>query len=103
MRLRSSHFVFVVVLLCSVQIRDNFTLQLVNGEVSRRSNGASQRHGIAALPTSEAGPHTGSTSHLAVPTRLDPAGWTAYRVAWAMPLPASAAAAVSNHTSLLRA
>jgi hypothetical protein len=103
MRLRSSHFVFVVVLLCSVQIRDNFTLQLVNGEVSRRSSGASQRHGITALPASAAVTHGGSTTRLTVPTRLDPAGWTAYRVAWTMPLPAHAAAAVSNHTSLLRA
>jgi hypothetical protein len=103
MRLRSSHFVFVVVLLCSVQIRDNFTLQFVNGEVSRRSNGASQRHGITALPAAEVGPHGDSSSHLTVVTRLDPAGWTAYRVAWTMPLPAHAAAAITNHTSLLHA
>jgi hypothetical protein len=103
MRLRSSHFVFVVVLLCSVQVRDTFSLQLVNGEVSRRTNGASQRHGITALPATEAGPHGDSITRLAVPTRLNPAGWTAYRVAWTMRRPAHAAAAVSNHTSLLRA
>ena len=103
MRLRSSHFVFVVVLLCSVQLKDNFTLQLVNGEISRRSNGASQRHGITALPASAAVTHGGSTARLTVPTRLNPAGRTASRVAWTMPLPAHAAAAVSNHTSLLRA
>ena len=103
MRRRSSHLVFVVLLLCSVQLRDNFTLQLVNGEVVRRSNGTSQRHGVAALPTGEVVTHTGSTARLTVPTRLNPAGRTAYRVAWAMPLPAHAAAAVSNHTSLLRA
>ena len=103
MRLRSSHFVFVVVLLCSVQLKDNFTLQLVNGEVSRRSSAASQRRGITALPAGEAGPHGDSTGRLAIPTRLKPAGRTASRVAWTMPLPAHAAAAVSNHTSLLRA
>jgi hypothetical protein len=102
MRLRSSHFVFVVVLLCSVQLKDNFTLQLVNGEISRRSNGASQRHSITALPVSEAVTHV-STGHLVVSASPDSAGWTAYRAAWTMPLPAHAAAAVSNHTSLLRA
>jgi hypothetical protein len=103
MRRRSSHLVFVVLLLCSVQLRDNFTLQLVNGEVTRRANGGSQRHGIAALPTSEVVAHTGSSTHLTMPTRLDSAGWTAHRTVWAMRRPASAAAAVSNHTSLLRA
>jgi hypothetical protein len=103
MRLRSSHFVFVVVLLCSVQLKDDFTLQLVNGEISRRSNGASQRRGITALPAGEAVALGGSTGHIAVPTRLDSAGWTAYRVVWTMRRPAHAATAVSNHTSLLRA
>jgi hypothetical protein len=103
MRRRSSHLVFVVLLLCSVQLRDNFTLQLVNGEVVRRSNGTSQRHGVAALPAGEAVSHTGSTDRLTIPTRLDSAGWTAHRTVWTMRLPASAAAAVSNHTSLLRA
>jgi hypothetical protein len=103
MRLRPSHFVFVVVLLCSVQVRENLTFQIVKGEVSRRSNSASQRHGITALPASEAGPHGDSTSHLIVPTRLNSAGQTAHRIAWTMRRPASAAAAISNHTSLLRA
>jgi hypothetical protein len=103
MRRRSSHLVFVVLLLCSVQLRDNFTLQLVNGEVVRRSNGASQRHGGTAIPTGEVVTHTGSAALLVMPTRLDSAGWTAHRTVWSMRLPASAAAAVSNHTGLLRA
>jgi hypothetical protein len=103
MRRRSSHIVFVMLLLCSVQLRDNFTLQLANGESVRRSSGTSQRRGIAALPTSEVVAHTGSSTRLIVPTRLDSAGWTAHRTVWTMRRPASAAAAVSNHTSLLRA
>jgi hypothetical protein len=103
MRRRSSHLVFLVLLACSIQLRDDFTLQLVNGEVIRRSSSASQRHGIAALPSSEVTAHTGITDRLTMPTRLDSAGWTAHRTVWTMRRPASAAAAVSNHTSLLRA
>ena len=102
MRLRSSHFVFVVLLLCSVQLKDNFTLQLVNGEVVAPINGTSQRHGIAALPASEVVAH-GSAGLL-----IDPALWTRpggqlIAQPGPCPLPARAAAAVSNHTSLLRA
>jgi hypothetical protein len=99
---RSSHLVFFVVLLCSVQLSEDFTLQLAHGQVTHRSSAGSQRHGMAALPAHQVIAQTGADSRLAMPTRLDSAGWTAYRAAWTMPLPAHAAAAVSNHTSLLR-
>ena len=102
MRRRSSHLVFVVLLLCSVQLSDDFTLRLANGTISRRSNGASQRR-ISALPASEVITHGSSTSHLAVTTRLDPAAWTAHRTPWTMRRPARAAASISHHTGLLRA
>ena len=103
MRLRSSHLVFMVLLLCSVQLRDDFTLQLVNEGISRRPNGASQRNGAATAPVRHIVTHTGSTSHLVLPIRLDSARWTAHRTVWTMRRPASAATAVSHHTSLLRA
>jgi len=93
----------MVLLLCSVQMRDDFTLQLVNDGISRRPNGASQRNGAASLPAREIVTHAGNTSPIIVPTRLDSAGWTAHRAVWTMRRPARAAAAVSNHTSLLRA
>ncbi|CAN5479807.1 hypothetical protein BH10ACI4_BH10ACI4_17670 [soil metagenome] len=103
MRLRSTHLVFMVLLLCSVQLRDDFTLQLVNDGIARRPNGASQRNGGTALPVREIVTRDGSTSHIIVPTRLDSAGWTAHRTVWTMRRPARAAASVSNHTSMLRA
>jgi hypothetical protein len=103
MRRRSSHLVFLVLLACSVQLRDDFTLQLANGHAYRRSSSASQRHGAAALPANQVVAHTGNASHLAIPTRLDPAGWTAHRTVWTMPRPAHAAAAINHHTGLLRA
>jgi len=103
MRLRSSHLVFMVLLLCSVQLRDDFTLQLVNEGISRRPNGASQRKNAAATPVQQIVPHAGNTSHLILATRLDSAKWTAHRAVWTMRRPASAATAISHHTSLLRA
>ena len=103
MRRRSFHLVFLVLLLGSVQLSEDFTLQLANGEVCLRSNGASQRRGMAALPANQVVAQGGDTGHLAMPTRLDPAGWTAHRTVWTMPRPAQAATAVANHTSLLRA
>ncbi len=103
MRRRSFHLVFLVLLLGSVQLSEDFTLQLANGEVCRRSSNAQQRYGITALPANQVVAHTGDTSHLAVPTSLDQAAWTAHRTVWTMRRPASAAAAVNNHTSLLRA
>ena len=102
MRSRSSHLVFLVMLACSVQLSEDFTLQLASGQVYRRATAAPQRHGIAALPAHQAVAQSGDT-HLAMPTRLDPSGWTAHRTAWTMPRPASAAAAVSYHTGLLHA
>jgi hypothetical protein len=103
MRRRSSHLVFLVLLACSVQLRDDLTLQLANGQVYRRSSSASQRHGMTALPANQTVAQGGNTSHLAVPTSLDPASWTAHRTVWTMRRPARAATAVNNHTSLLRA
>jgi hypothetical protein len=103
MRRRSSHLVFLVMLACSVQLSEDFTLQLANGQVYRRATAAPQRHGIAALPAHQSVAQAGTDTHLAMPTRLDPAGWTAHRTVWTMPRPASAAAAVSYYTGLLRA
>ena len=93
----------MVLLLCSVQLRDDFTLQLVNEGVSRRPNGASQRNGATTTPARQIVTHAGNTSPIIVPTRLDSSGWTAHRAVWTMRRPARAAAAVSNYTSLLRA
>jgi hypothetical protein len=100
MRRRSSHLVFLVMLACSVRLSEDFTLQLAHGQVYRRATAAPLRHGITALPVHQA---VVADSHLAMPTQLDPSGWTAHRTVWTMPRPASAAAAVSYHTGLLRA
>jgi hypothetical protein len=93
----------MVLLLCSVQLRDDFTLHLVNDGISRRPSGSSQRNGAATASVRLIVTHTGNTSHLILPVRLDSARWTAHRTVWTMRRPASAATAVSYHTSLLRA
>src|SRR5215472_15702865 len=103
MRRRSSHLVFLVMLACSVRLSEDFTLQLANGKVYRRTAVAAQRHNITALPAHQAVAQLGADSHLAMPTQLDPSGWTAHRTVWTMPRPVSAAASVSYYTGLLRA
>ena len=102
MRRRSSHLVFLVMLACSVRLSEDFTLQLAHGQVYRRATTA-PRNSISALPAQQAVAQAGADSHLAMPTQLDPSGWTAHRTVWTMPRPASAAASVSYHTGLLRA
>src|ERR1700761_998459 len=103
MRRRSSHFVFLVLLLCSVQLSEDFTLKLANGQVQRRASAAPLRHGIASLPAHQVIAQAGADIHLTMPTQLDPAGWTAHRTVWTMSRPASAAASINWHTGLLRA
>jgi hypothetical protein len=103
MRRRSSHLVFLVVLLCSVQLSEDFTLQIADGQIHRRSSAAPLRHSIAALPAHQVVVQAGTDSHLVMPTQLDPSGWTTHRTVWTMPRPASAAASVNHHTGLLRA
>lgn len=102
MRRHSSHLVFFVMLLCSVQVSEGFALQLADGAITRRAIGASQRR-VAALAVRPIVAREGSASHVAVTTSLNPAARTAHRTVWIMRRPARAAAAVNNHTSLLRA
>ena len=102
MRRRSSHLVFLVMLLCSVQVSENFALQLADSAVTRRAIGASQRR-VAALAARPIVAREAIASRLSETTSLNPAARTAHRTVWIMRRPARAAAAVNNHTSLLRA
>lgn len=97
MRLRSSHFVFVLLLLCSVQIRDERTLLLLAGHPATRAGASTQRAEAAAAHQTA---HHRATARLAAPVVLDTPSRANPRP---MPHPALQAAAIAVHTSLLRA
>jgi hypothetical protein len=103
MRLRSSHLVFLVLLLCSVQLREDFTLQFVEGAIAGRSGTSAQRHDTASAAQRHLVPHPAFHPRIQVVTTLDAAARTAHQAAWPVPQPARAAAEVTTRTSLRRA
>jgi hypothetical protein len=102
MRLRSSQFVFLMLLVCSVQIRQEYALQLITDAISGRTASPSQTGEVAARSAKPS--HSLASQpreHIAV--RLAPAARAAHRTAWTMPHPASASSAVASFTGFLRA
>lgn len=100
MRLRSSQIVFLLLIACSVQIREERALRWVEHAVSGNSvcsfalrETASQ----AAQPESPAG------AGLLVPLGLAPADLSAQREPWTMRHPASDSTSVVACTGLFRA
>jgi hypothetical protein len=102
MRLRSSQLVFLMLLVCSVQIRQEYALQLMADAISGRSVNTAQQNETrtaSAAPRNKAVPHGSPLESLILPA--DAVAST--RTPWAMPHPASASTAVASHTSLIRA
>lgn len=103
MRLRSPQFVFLLLLVCSVQHREKCALQLMGGAHAGLASNDQQYYDIdpaIALPNRSA---SLSADQPAPETRLDPAALRAHSTPWAMRRPALASAAVSSFTGFLRA
>lgn len=97
MRLRSSQFVFLLLLACSVQLGETPGLRLM----ARSSLTLAEFHEIAAA---------NNAPHQALPVdrhakviSLDPQAVALERTPWRMPHPASASTAIVSFTGLLRA
>ncbi len=103
MRLRSSQFVFLLLLVCSVQGRDGYALHLTADAVSGPTS-TELRHDKT---TSVAAPLSFPASRPAkLPppeTRLDAASLAAHSAPWSMRCPALESAAVSSFTGFRRA
>ena len=103
MRLRSSQFVFLLLLVCSVQIREEYASNLMADAIAGRATLAAQHREAASAP---AEPSDGLNLHLARPAqaiRLSPAAVAAHRAVWSMARPALSTTATISHTSFLRA
>ncbi len=103
MRLRSSQFVFLLLLVCSVQNRDVIALHLGAGEVSGSSTGELQQRNVASAAAEQhlPSPLAGDLFPREVP--LDAASRAAQATPWSMRRPAMDSAAVSSFTGFLRA
>jgi len=107
MRLRSSQFVFLLLLACSAQMCDVYASQLL----AQANDGAVQSQ-TPALATARTDP-SADASRLSRPAarltragvafNLDPAARAAHRVVWTMRRPASHSVAVTRFTGFLRA
>ena len=102
MRLRSSQFVFLMLLLCSVQIRQEYALQLITDAISGHSDASAPQREVIRNPGRAFLPSAASASDRQASLSLSPQAIAAERTAWTMPHPASASAAVSRYTGLLR-
>jgi len=102
MRLRSSHLVLLMLLVCSVQIRQEYAVQLIADAIAGRTTTASQAREVAAKSAKPTHSLTSLQRDKASAT-LPPAARAAYRATWTMTYPASASTAVASFTGLLRA
>ena len=99
MRLRSTQFVFLLLLLCSVQLGEDYTRLLSAEAPALLSATTSSSEGTRATlrTAAPAYPRTPSAAQNPV------ASYSTQHRRPAMTSPAASAAAVQNHTSLLRA
>ena len=102
MRLRSSHLVLLMLLVCSVQIRQEYAVQLLADAISGRTATSSQVREVAAKSAKQTHSLTSQQRDKASAT-LSPAALAAHRAIWTMRYPASASTAVASFTGLLRA
>ena len=102
MRLRSSQFVFLMLLLCSVQIRQEYALQLITDAISGHSDAPAPQREVIRNPGQAFLPSASVVSDRQGSLGLPPQAIAAESVNWAMPHPAFASAAVSSYTGLLR-
>jgi hypothetical protein len=97
MRLHSSQFVFLLLLACSLQVREDRALRMMAtqtraavqlGEAALANAGVSQRR---------------AGERVAITTGLDARELSTERTVWTMPHPAAASASVNSFTGMLRA
>jgi hypothetical protein len=103
MRLRSSQFVFLMLLVCSVQVREEYALHMMTGVVSGRIAGATHLRETAAAYAKPDHLLRRLIQSPAQPTQLDSASAAAHRAPWTMRNPALEATALVSFTSFLRA
>ncbi len=103
MRLRSSQFVFLMLLVCSVQIREEYALNLMAGVVSGRAAGGSQLREVTSISAKSDELLNASTESAARPTQLDSSALAAHRIPWSMRSPALEASELASFTGFLRA
>ena len=101
MRLRSSQFVFLLLLVCSVQVTEQYTLNMIAATASGSPVASQQRREVVS---SAAMQHLPPILRIArsLPTGLDSAFQATDGAPQGMQRPASEAAAVSSYTSFQR-
>ena len=102
MRLRSSRFVFLLLLVCSVQGREEYALRLVADAVSGHTCHQQGRRDLDRPIAPRICPASLEPHSRALHTRLDAASLTAHTTPWSMRRPALEAAAVSSFTGFVR-
>jgi hypothetical protein len=103
MRLRSSQFVFLVLLICSVQVREECAWHLRDRATSSRSASAAQQRDAASTTARQLSKLHLELERLTPTTRLTPEAEELHRAVWTMPSPAQGSTAIARHTSFLRA
>jgi hypothetical protein len=103
MRLRSSQFVFLMLLICSVQVREEYAWHLRDGAVSSRASSPAQQREAAARSARQLNRLCLELERLSPAMSLSAAAMEAHRTVWTMPRPARESAAIVSHTSFLRA
>jgi len=103
MRLRSSQFVFLLLLVCSMQIREEYASQLMADAIADRATLVSQRNDASTAPAEPVDRLNLHRSRRAETISLDPSARAAHRVAWAVRRPLRESAAVVSFTGFLRA
>ena len=99
MRLRSSRFVFLLLLACTVQVGEACALRLITAQSLQDASVLR-----VALPSQTPGPRIDAdVSRPARRFRLDSRSIFVERVPWSMAQPAMASAATLSYTGLLRA
>ena len=97
MRLRSSQFVMLLLLACSVQVGEAYAFRLMAGHVLHAAAPALNTRTVSAPKSIPV------VDQSRITLSLSPEARTAERTPWSMPHPASASAAVASFTGLLRA
>ena len=103
MRLRSSQFVFLLLIACSVHIRDEHAQRWVEQAISGDSTRTFAQREAAANAVWPNSPAGLPNDRLIAPLGLLPATLAARREPWAMRRPAADSTAIALYTGLLRA
>ncbi len=99
MRLRSSQFVFLLLLVCSLQIREDHAARLIADAVAGRTILPAQAAEAASSPVEPIERLARPMPALALP----PQALAAHRIAWTVRPPALESAAVISFSGFLRA